>query len=85
MPTFATTFDDGTTYVSSFSINVHTYARDAALRKQYVAKYGTNYTGQFGPPSWSTTSPGLGLAGGRTPADRIETLHLVSDLRTVDP
>jgi branched-chain amino acid transport system substrate-binding protein len=52
MPTFATTFDGGTTYVSSFSINVHTYAPDAALRKQYEAKYGQNYTGQFGPPSY---------------------------------
>lgn len=51
-PTFATTFDGGTNYVSSFSINVHTYAPDAALRKQYEKLYGTNYTGQFGPPSY---------------------------------
>lgn len=52
IPTFATTFDGGVDYVSSFSINVHTYAPDAALTKQYEAKYGTNYTGQFGPPSY---------------------------------
>lgn len=52
MPTFATSFDGDTTYVSSFSINVHTYAPDASLRKQYESKYGTNYTGQFGPPSY---------------------------------
>jgi branched-chain amino acid transport system substrate-binding protein len=50
--TFATTFDGGTDFVSSFSINVHTYAPDAALARQYEAKYGTNYTGQFGPPSY---------------------------------
>jgi len=50
--TFATTFDGGTDFVSSFSINVHTYAPDAAIAHQYEAKYGTNYTGQFGPPSY---------------------------------
>jgi len=55
MPTFATSFDGDTTYVSSFSINVHTYARDATLRKQYEAKFGTNYTGEFGPPSYVAT------------------------------
>ncbi len=52
MPTFATSFDGETTYVSSFSINVHTYAADAKLRAQYEAKYGKNYTGEFGPPSY---------------------------------
>ncbi len=52
VPTFATTFDGGTNYVSSFSINAHTYAPDAALVHQYEAQYGTNYTGQFGPPSY---------------------------------
>ena len=52
MPTFATSFDGDTTYVSSFSINVHTYAPDAKLRAQYEAKYGQNYTGEFGPPSY---------------------------------
>ena len=55
IPTFATTFDGGTTYVSSFSINAHTYAPDAKLVKQYQAQYGTNYTGQFGPPSYVAT------------------------------
>jgi branched-chain amino acid transport system substrate-binding protein len=50
--TFATTFDGGTDYVSSFSINVHTYAPDAAIAKQFEKQYGTNYTGQFGPPSY---------------------------------
>ncbi len=52
VPTFATTFDGGTNYVSSFSINAHTYAPDAALVHQYEAAYGTSYTGQFGPPSY---------------------------------
>ncbi len=52
VPTFATTFDGGTNYVSSFSINAHTYAPDAKLVKQYEAQYGANYTGQFGPPSY---------------------------------
>jgi branched-chain amino acid transport system substrate-binding protein len=52
MPTFASALDGDATYVSSFSINVHTYAPDAALRKQYEAKYGANYTGEFGPPSY---------------------------------
>jgi branched-chain amino acid transport system substrate-binding protein len=51
-PTFATTFDGGTNYVSSFSINAHTYKPDAALVHQYEALYGQNYTGQFGPPSY---------------------------------
>jgi branched-chain amino acid transport system substrate-binding protein len=51
-PTFATTFDGGTSYVSSFSVNAHTYPPDAAISKQYEKKYGTNYTGQFGPPSY---------------------------------
>lgn len=51
-PTFATTFDGGTDYVSSFSINVHTYAPDAAIVRRYEAKYGKNYTGEFGPPSY---------------------------------
>lgn len=51
-PTFATTFDGGTTYVSSFSVNAHTYPPDAAISKQYEKQYGTNYTGQFGPPSY---------------------------------
>jgi branched-chain amino acid transport system substrate-binding protein len=52
VPTFATTFDGGTDYVSSFAINIHTYAPDAAIRKAFEKKYGTNYTGQFGPPSY---------------------------------
>jgi branched-chain amino acid transport system substrate-binding protein len=52
VPTFATTFDGGANYVSSFSINAHTYAPDAALVRQYEAQYGKNYTGQFGPPSY---------------------------------
>lgn len=51
-PTFATTFDGGTDYVSSFSINVHNYAPDAAIVHRYEAKYGKNYTGEFGPPSY---------------------------------
>lgn len=51
-PTFATTFDGGTSYVSSFSVNAHTYAPDAAISKQYEQKYGTSYTGEFGPPSY---------------------------------
>jgi len=51
-PTFATTFDGGTTYVSSFSVNAHTYPPDASISKQYEKQYGTNYTGQFGPPSY---------------------------------
>jgi branched-chain amino acid transport system substrate-binding protein len=50
--TFATTFDGGTDYVSSFSVNAHTYAPDAAIAKQFEKQYGTNYTGQFGPPSY---------------------------------
>jgi branched-chain amino acid transport system substrate-binding protein len=52
VPTFATTFDGGTDYVSSFAINIHTYAPDAAIRNAFEKKYGTNYTGQFGPPSF---------------------------------
>jgi branched-chain amino acid transport system substrate-binding protein len=52
VPTFASTFDGGTTYVSSFSVNAHTYPPDAAISKQYEKRYGTNYTGQFGPPSY---------------------------------
>lgn len=51
-PTFATTFDGGTNYVSSFSVNAHTYPPDAAISKQYESQYGTNYTGEFGPPSY---------------------------------
>ena len=51
-PTFATTFGGDTNYVSSFSINVHTYAPDAALVHQYQAQYGSNYSGEFGPPSY---------------------------------
>jgi branched-chain amino acid transport system substrate-binding protein len=51
-PTFASTFDGGTNYVSSFSVNAHTYPPDAAISKQYEKAYGTNYTGQFGPPSY---------------------------------
>jgi branched-chain amino acid transport system substrate-binding protein len=51
-PTFATTFDGGTNYVSSFSVNAHTYPPDAAISKQYEKTYGTNYTGEFGPPSY---------------------------------
>jgi ABC-type branched-subunit amino acid transport system substrate-binding protein len=38
--------------VSSFSVNAHTYPPDAAISKQYEKAYGTNYTGQFGPPSY---------------------------------
>jgi branched-chain amino acid transport system substrate-binding protein len=52
VPTFATTFDGTTDYVSSFAINIHSYAPDAAIRKAFEKKYGTNYTGQFGPPSY---------------------------------
>jgi branched-chain amino acid transport system substrate-binding protein len=52
VPTFATVFDGNTNYVSSFSINAHTYTPDAKLVHQYEAQYGTNYTGQFGPPSY---------------------------------
>ena len=52
VPTVATTFDGGTDYVSSFAINIHNYAPDAAIRTAYERKYGTNYTGQFGPPSY---------------------------------
>ena len=52
MPTFASTFGGDTDYVSSFSINVHTFAPDAALVRQYQALYGSNYTGEFGPPSY---------------------------------
>ena len=44
--------DGGTDYVSSFAINIHNYAPDAAIRNAYERKYGTNYTGQFGPPSY---------------------------------
>lgn len=51
-PTFATTFDGGTTYVSSFSVNAHTYPPDASISRQYEKQYGTNYTGEFGPPSY---------------------------------
>jgi len=51
-PTFATTFDGGTNYVSSFSVNSHSYPPDAAISRQYEQRYGTNYTGQFGPPSY---------------------------------
>jgi branched-chain amino acid transport system substrate-binding protein len=51
-PTFATTFDGGTPYVSSFSVNAHTYPPDAAISKQYEKTYGTSYTGEFGPPSY---------------------------------
>lgn len=51
-PTFASTFDGGTDYVSSFSVNAHSYPPDAAISKQYESQYGTNYTGEFGPPSY---------------------------------
>ncbi len=51
-PTFATAFDGGADYVSSFSVNAHTYAPDQAITKQYEATYGTNFTGEFGPPSY---------------------------------
>ncbi len=51
-PTFATTFDGGTDFVSSFSVNAHTYAPDAGVTKEYEAAYGKNYTGEFGPPSY---------------------------------
>jgi len=50
--TFATTFGGNTNYVSSFSINIHTYTPDAALVHQYQTQYGSNYSGQFGPPSY---------------------------------
>jgi branched-chain amino acid transport system substrate-binding protein len=62
-PTFATTFDGGTSYVSSFSVNAHTYPPDAAISKQYEKKYGTNYTGQFGPPSYVAAQVLMTAAG----------------------
>jgi branched-chain amino acid transport system substrate-binding protein len=55
VPTFATTFDGTTVYVSSFSINIHTYDAAAAIRNAFEKKYGTDYTGQFGPPSYVST------------------------------
>ena len=62
-PTFASTFDGGTDYVSSFSVNAHTYAPDASLAKQYEKVYGTNYTGQFGPPSYVSAQVIMTAAG----------------------
>jgi branched-chain amino acid transport system substrate-binding protein len=85
MPTFATSFDGDTTYVSSFSINVHTYARDAALRKQYEAKYGTNYTGEFGPPSYVAAQVLMKAVGSLCKAHkavtRVNVLHAVPKVR----
>lgn len=62
-PTFASTFDGGTDYVSSFSVNAHSYPPDAAISKQYESKYGTNYTGQFGPPSYVAAQVIMTAAG----------------------
>jgi ABC-type branched-subunit amino acid transport system substrate-binding protein len=83
--TFATTFDGGTDYVSSFSINVHTYAPDVAIRKQYEAKYGTNYTGQFGPPTYVSAQVLMSaidsLCATRKPVTRSNVLAAVRKVR----
>jgi branched-chain amino acid transport system substrate-binding protein len=83
--TFATTFDGGTDFVSSFSINVHTYAPDAALRRQYEDKYGTNYTGQFGPPSYVSAQVLMSaidsLCVARKPVTRPNVLAAVRKVR----
>jgi branched-chain amino acid transport system substrate-binding protein len=85
MPTFATSFDGDTTYVSSFSINVHTYAPDAALRKQYESKYGTNYTGQFGPPSYVAAQVVMTAVGSlcraHKPVTRVSVLAAVRKVK----
>lgn len=61
--TFASTFDGGTDYVSSFSVNAHTYPPDAAISKQYEKAFGKNYTGQFGPPSYVSAQVIMSAAG----------------------
>jgi branched-chain amino acid transport system substrate-binding protein len=63
VPTFATTFDGATDYVSSFSVNSHEYPPDAAISRQYEKRYGTNYTGQFGAPSYVAAQVLMSAAG----------------------
>jgi len=84
-PTFATTFDGEADYVSSFSINVHSYAPDAALRQQYEKAYGKNYTGQFGPPSYVSAQVLMTAAGAlcraHKPVTRANMLAAVRKVR----
>jgi branched-chain amino acid transport system substrate-binding protein len=84
-PTFATTFDGTADYVSSFSINVHTYAPGAALARQYEKQYGKNYTGQFGPPSYVSAQVLMkavgSLCAANKPVTRANVLAAVRKVR----